>query len=107
MSATKAPQSLLVETMDDFVRLLTGWHVNKVALLKHLKEIPEGTEVTLDDEGTRVIAGEYRAGFIMGLHIALHELGTLPFEAEIEEVKPTSQEADPNRQSLDLESQVH
>lgn len=107
MSATQAPQTLLVETMDDFVRLLTGWHTNKVALLTHLKEIPEGSEVSLDAEEPKVLAGEYRAGFIMGLAVALEELGKLPFEAEVEEVPPSSQEANPHQQSLDLEAPVH
>ena len=107
MSATKAPQSLLVETMDDFVRLLTGWHVNKVALLNHLKEIPEGSEVSLDAEEPKILTGDYRAGFIMGLAVALEELGTLPFEAEVETVQPAGQETNPSQQSLDLETPVH
>lgn len=78
------PEAIMIESLDDFVRALHQWHSNKVQLLKHLMSIPEGTEVT-DDDGPKVaLDGDLRKGFVLGLKVALAEMGELPFEAEVE-----------------------
>lgn len=74
-----------IETLDQFVKALQVWNRNKVQLLKHMMDVPEGTEVTDDsDNSTVVLSGEARKGFILGLKVALSELGQLPFEAEVD-----------------------
>lgn len=73
-----------VEDLDQFVGLLTAWHSNRVATLKHLTEIPEGTKVQVDDDETKlVLEGDLLKGFSLGITTALLELGKLPFQAEV------------------------
>lgn len=105
-----AERTVMIESLDDFVRLLQQWHSGQVALLKHFQEIPEGVEITMDDGTPVIIMGEYRKGFIMGIRTALSMVGELPFEAEMVDVPtpPESQEGQPQQASLDLgEPQVH
>lgn len=94
MSATK---TVMVENLDQFVRVLMAWHANKVAMLRHLQSIPEGTEVSKDDGEPLVLTGDMLKGFQMGLEVALEEMGTLPFEAELEDATeaPVAPEAIP------------
>lgn len=94
MSATK---TVMVEDLDQFVRVLMAWHTNKVAMLRHLQSIPEGTEVSKDDGEPIVLTGDILKGFQMGLEVALEEMGTLPFEAELEDAPeaPVAPEAIP------------
>lgn len=79
-------QTMMIETLDDFVRMLTQWHSSKVAQLNHMKTVPEGSGVALDDGPEKILTGDLREGFILGLTLALSQLGTLPFEAEVEYV---------------------
>lgn len=72
--------------LDTFVTALTGWHVHKVAALQHMMEIPEGTEVTLDEETPSILTGDLLKGFQLGIQLSLLELGTLPFIAEEEPI---------------------
>lgn len=81
---------VMIESLDQFVKLLQGWHANQVALLIHMKEIPEGTPLTLDDGQERILSGDLREGFLMGLSVALSELGDLPFVTPIEDVPEPS-----------------
>lgn len=78
------PETVSIDSLDQFVRALHQWHSNKVKVLTHLMTIPEGTEVTDGLEDPKVLQGEFREGFILGLKVALHEMGELPFEAEVE-----------------------
>ena len=82
-----------VSDLDTFFTLLNGWHKNKVAMLKHMTEVPEGTEVSLDDkqEPTITLTGEVLAGFKLGIELSLMELGTLPFYEEPEVLTPALQ----------------
>lgn len=78
------PETVVIETLDGFVRALQNWHSNKVQLLKHMQQIPEGTEVTRDDGEPQALEGDLLKGFILGLEVALSEMGELPFEAEVD-----------------------
>jgi hypothetical protein len=74
-----------ITDLDSFVRALVHWHTNKVAMLRHLAEIPEGTEMSVGDEAPIVLEGDILAGFKAGLETALIELGELPFSFTLED----------------------
>lgn len=74
-----------VVDLDQFVRMLAGWHGQKVAELNHMLTVPEGTKVLVDDGPPLVLAGDARKGFLAGLNTALAALGQLPFVAEIDD----------------------
>jgi hypothetical protein len=76
-------ETVMIDSLDQFVRALHQWHSNKVQLLKHMQSVPEGTEVSNDAGQTFLLEGAYRDGFILGLTVALSEMGELPFEAEV------------------------
>jgi hypothetical protein len=90
-------QATLAETieiadLDQFVRVLVGWHSQKTAVLKHIIDIPVGSEMTFNDTGPPVImAGDFLDGFKAGIDLALIELGVLPFvyEQEADTTPPT------------------
>lgn len=102
-----AQKTVMVESLDDFVRMLGQWHQRQVAVIKHMMDVPDGTEVTETDDNTGepikadplVLTGEARRGFILGLKVALNELGTMPFEVEFEPA-PTAEEQ--GQQALEL-----
>lgn len=74
-----------VEDLDTFVKLLTEWHNNRKAVLGHMLTIPEGTEVSVNDGELHVLEGDLLKGFHIGVTTALIELGTLPFAVEFDE----------------------
>lgn len=82
MNAPVAKSTVLIEDLDQFVVLLTDWHEHKVKILEKMMEIPEGSEATFGDQEPKVLTGDYREGFVMGLSLALIELGSLPFISE-------------------------
>lgn len=82
---SQAPQTLIVENIDQFIQLLSGWHEGKVKTLEHMLGMPEGIEVTFNDEAPQILSGDLHKGFLMGLSLALMELGTLPFGVEIDD----------------------
>lgn len=85
-------ETIAVTSLDGFVKLLTGWHGKKVALLRHMQDLPDGSEMVVDSglatEATVLMTGERLAGFKEGIDLALMELGTLPFLAEVEDAEP-------------------
>ena len=82
---TSPEHTLEIKDLDHFVGLLSRWHTTKVKTIKHMMTVPDTTEVILE-EGTPVqMTGEFRKGFVLGLTIALAELGELPFVAELED----------------------
>lgn len=84
MSASIHPPetTVMVEDLDTFVSILMDWHAAKVKTLEHMVDIPEGSEVTINDGMAKILEGDYRDGFILGLTLSLMELGTLPFICE-------------------------
>lgn len=94
-----SPETVAIDSLDQFVRALLAWHSNKVQLLQHMLNVPEGTEVSSEDTAPKVLEGDFRDGFILGLKVALSEMGELPFEAEVEYVKEELM-ADPPTESV-------
>ena len=85
--AQQAPQpndTIPIDNLDQFVRVLTGWHADKVAMLRHLLQIPEGTTFEVGEQ-TVVVEGHVLAGFKFGIELALMQVGTLPFAVELED----------------------
>jgi hypothetical protein len=78
------PETVMIDTLDGFVRALHAWHHNKVQMLRHLQAIPDGTEVSKDEGEAFALTGDALKGFVMGLEVALEEMGELPFEAEVD-----------------------
>lgn len=106
-----AERTVMVENLNEFVAILCQWHQRQVDVIKHMMEVPDGTEVTETDDNTGepakadplVLTGDARRGFIIGLRVALNELGNLPFEVEFEPA-PTPEEQ--GQQSLELSSEA-
>ncbi len=71
-----------IQDLDQFVRMLTAWHNSKVATLEHMLTVPEGTEMELPDGSHIELSENHLRGFKAGLVLALIELGSLPFVAE-------------------------
>ena len=72
---------LYIDSLDQFINILHIWHGRKVQVLEHMLNIPEGTDMELDDKNIQLI-GDVRTAFIEGIKLSLHELGTLPFTVE-------------------------
>lgn len=76
---------LAVTDLDHFITLLTDWHNRQVATVKHLREVPTGTQMIIgdgEDVKEKTLEGEFLEGFQLGIGLALNYLGTLPFMAE-------------------------
>lgn len=80
----QAPETIQVESLDQFVQYLVRWHETKVALLKHMETIPADAVVEIDGVD-HTFTPEMREGFKLGITIALAELGTLPFGFETDD----------------------
>lgn len=80
------PEAHATSDLDTFFQLLASWHENRVNVLNHMKDVPEGTEVSMDgdDNPPIILSGEMLAGFQLGIELSLMELGTLPFYPEPE-----------------------
>ena len=81
-----------IQDLNQFVMALVGWHNQKVDILKHMREVPEGTEmvITGEESSKAILTGDLLAGFKAGIELALMELGTLPFGYETEPEAATS-----------------
>ena len=73
-----------VENINEFANSIMHWHDTRVARIRHMMTIPEGTEVELEEGQSIVLEGSNHQAFRLGLIVALHELGQLPFTAEYE-----------------------
>lgn len=87
---TEKPDTIVVEDIDQFIQLLSGWHKSKVQALEHMLTVPEGVEVTFNDEGPQILKGDLHKGFLIGLSLGLMELGILPFAAEVDPDQPSA-----------------
>lgn len=85
--APVARTTVQIDDLDMFVRILASWHEQKVKTLKHMLEIPDGTEMTIgeDDSQKVILTGDVLAGFKAGIDLSLMELGELPFLYEAED----------------------
>lgn len=70
--------------LNRFITLLTNWHAKRVAKLEEILNIPEGTEVTMNEGDPMPLVGDTLKGFRLGVALSLSQLGQLPFEAEYE-----------------------
>lgn len=77
-----------ISDLNEFVTRLISWHTHKVEILEHLKSIPENSGVQQDDGKEIPLTGDLHKGFLLGLHVALCELGTLPFAIEYDNESP-------------------
>lgn len=85
MSETKEAATVHIESVNQFVGILQGWHDKKVKVLEHMLTVPEGTEMQVAGESAAVLTGDMLAGFKAGIQLSLMELGKLPFAVEFEE----------------------
>ena len=82
------PDNLQVDSLDQFVKILTVWHMERCAQVKHLLEVPDGTSFTVGDpidEEEIILTGDSLKAFKLGIEMVLMQLGTLPFVAEVED----------------------
>lgn len=77
MSDQNKPEPEVVD-LGTFINLLTEWHKTKVQFLQHLKEVPEGVSITIDDGEDITLTGDLLKGYRLGLGLALSELGSFP-----------------------------
>lgn len=77
MSDENQQQPQVVD-LGTFINLLTDWHKTKLEFLLHMKDIPEGMTITINDGEPVEMSGELLQGFKLAMGIAVSELGTLP-----------------------------
>ena len=90
---SKPEEIVTIETVEQFSKILAAWHTQTVERTKHLLTVPDGMEFTLgegEEESTLTLSGAALAGFKFGVELALMQMGTLPFVAELEEVPTPS-----------------
>ena len=75
--------TLVIEDMNQFVQILVAWHSEKVKVLEHMLQVPDGS--VMETNGIEAtLTGDLLIGFKAGIELALMELGTLPFAYETE-----------------------
>jgi len=89
---SQKPEVVPIETIDQFAAYITAWHSHKVAVLEHMLQVPEGTEMQVDGGAEVVLEGAVLAAFKAGISVSLMELGKLPFVTQMEEQEATAQE---------------
>lgn len=85
-----------IADLDAFVRVMSAWHTEKVAVVRHLLTMPEGAEFQVGEGEvvtTTVLTGDTLAAFKLGVEMALMQLGTLPFVVELEDATPPAPDA--------------
>ena len=82
---TQDPQMNQIEeitTISQLSQLLVTWYDNQIAILDQLKNVPAGTQVQVGDKEaneTYVLEGDVLTGYLLGLNLALSNIGSLPF----------------------------
>ena len=89
MSQDQIPE--VIDAQEHLIPLLMNWHENKVTVLKHLQDIPEGTEVQFNETESMILTGDLMIGFQLGIAISLIELGALPIAQMPDEAEETLQ----------------
>ena len=75
-------QPLFVSELSEFIPLLEDWHHRQVMTVEHLQTVPPGQEVQVEDEAPLILEGEALRAYRLGIGLALHYLGNLPFSTE-------------------------
>lgn len=73
-----------IENLDQFVKILTAWHNDKVKTCQHLLAVPEGAVFQVGESSIE-LNGQTLVGFKFGIEMALIQLGVLPFAVELED----------------------
>jgi hypothetical protein len=89
------PETVEVEDLDTFVRILSGWHARKVAQLEHYLKVPDGQVIQIGDDPELTLTGAVLRAFQAGINTALMEVGVLPFAFEVEGATNDGQQALP------------
>lgn len=74
-----------IDDLQTFAEKLSEWHSRKVQVINQLMQIPDGTVFSVEDGEDQVMTGDIRQGFLVGLTVALAELGKLPFYTEYDD----------------------
>ena len=85
---TDDDQPLLVTELAEFIPLIEAWHQRQVLTVEHLQKVPSGQEVEIEDEPVLVLEGDSLRAFQLGISMALHYLGSLPFSADRDAIPP-------------------
>lgn len=93
--ATNEAETVEIQSLDTFVKLLTGWHHRKVAVLEHYLKLEGGIEMQVGDEPSFKLEGDILQGMKAGIQLALMEFGNLPFSFELEEAGSDSAQPAP------------
>ena len=73
-----------ITDVNHFAQLVVAWHKRHVMRVAHYLNIPDGIEVKIDEDQPIVLTGDAYKAFLIAINLALNELGTLPFVAEME-----------------------
>jgi hypothetical protein len=77
-----------LNTVHEMAEVIGKWHQHKVNVIKYIRDIPDGSHVELNGK-PYVFTGDFREGVILGINLALNELGELPIVVEsTDEVPP-------------------
>lgn len=82
-SQPTTPETIEITDVNQFVGILMAWHAKKVAVLEHMLQVPEGTEMAVDGGTPIILTGDILTAFKAGVSTSLMELGILPFVAEM------------------------
>lgn len=72
----------VLHDIDTLAHSVITWHENKLATLKHLRDIPDGTTFSVDNSKEEILTGALLEGFKLGLDVSLIEIKDLPFYKE-------------------------
>lgn len=80
---TEAKPAVVIQDVQEFGRYLIEWHSNAVAMVEHYRTMPQGEVMEVQNEGEEPqkihMVGKMHKGFMLGLTLALSQLGKLPF----------------------------
>ena len=77
------PEAIVeVADMDHMVRILIEWNKQKVALLRHMIDLPDATQVDIEGDNSIVLTGDVKRAFQLGIKLSIEELGNLPFTVD-------------------------
>lgn len=78
------PATIEVDDLNQFVKLLTRWHTQKIKVLEHILKLEGGIEMQVGDDEVLKLEGDVLKGVKAGIQLALMEMGKLPFAVEYE-----------------------
>lgn len=74
-----------IVNVDQFAHMLSQWHGQTVAKVKQMQDIPEGSQVAIDEGKTITLEGDTLLAFKTGLLTALADFEALPFVSSSDE----------------------